>query len=616
MIKLYLKNKKSFYTCLIGIILASQLFFCVCFLFSSAYKYLIDITIKKDNYHVLIKGDLGNYNKNIKSKVYKSGKYYMVFEDIKKTYEETSNICHKYFCKEVKYNEKLLSLYGLGDNNYIDLMKKILLFIFCILSITMFFVIYNSFKVCMEVRKREFVLYKSLGCSNKDLLKIIFLGDLFISIIGIFLGFILGLIITKIIVFILNNLLLELLEERLKIIFNFTFILIGVFFIFLVIICGSIIPLRNIKKYHIMDMFRKEKVLGFNVNFSYKFFPFSLAYANFKREGKKYRSLIIGIALFLFLINIFSVFIGYTSYITKTYINIPDYDLSVISSDNMNFISDDLKAYKKINFKSCGMKIILPKEYINENDREVNGIVTNLGGNHVINKMSIDNKVKKIFWKKPSLNLNNYYLDLEMSDKIPFGFKSLISSNLVINLNDSEFSKVCPIYSYNLFLKTKENKLDDYLKKLKDHEFTYLNVKKSNEITRNLFLALKVILYCFVFLIWFVSLTEILNVLITSINIRRREFSLYKIIGFDNNYKIILIETLIISLKGFLLSFPFILICLDKLYKCVREVFDVDIILNIKGLVLSFILVYLTILFLFVTFYKIFMKKSLVENLK
>ena len=112
------------------------------------------------------------------------------------------------------------------------------------------------------------------------------------------------------------------------------------------------------------------------------------------------------------------------------------------------------------------------------------------------------------------------------------------------------------------------------------------------------------------------SLTEILNVLITSINIRRREFSLYKIIGFDNNYKIILIETLIISLKGFLLSFPFILICLDKLYKCVQEVFDVDIILNIKGLVLSFILVYLTILFLFVTFYKIFMKKSLVENLK
>ena len=115
-LKFLRKNKKQSLTIIIGTMLASILLFSVGFLFSSFREYLISKALEKNDYHVRIKGVISD-DSNIISLKEKDGEYYIKFDDINKTYKYTERLCHINLCDEINYNNKLLSLYGLGDNN-------------------------------------------------------------------------------------------------------------------------------------------------------------------------------------------------------------------------------------------------------------------------------------------------------------------------------------------------------------------------------------------------------------------------------------------------------------------------------------------------------------------
>ena len=135
----YLKgNKKQSLTIIIGTILTSILLFSVGILFSSFREYLINVTLNSDNYHVSIKGMVTN-DDNIISLKEKDDLYYIKYDDIRRTYEYTEKLCHTDLCEEVNYNDKLLSLYGVGDDNYLELFKSLISLIVFILSISVFF---------------------------------------------------------------------------------------------------------------------------------------------------------------------------------------------------------------------------------------------------------------------------------------------------------------------------------------------------------------------------------------------------------------------------------------------------------------------------------------------
>ena len=113
------KNPKQTFTILFGIVFASMVLFCVGILFSSFRGYLILKVTKESDFHVKIKGDLnGLYDKNIKSIKYLDSTYFIKFENIYDTYDLTDKICKEKECLEAIYNSKLLSLYGIGKNNY------------------------------------------------------------------------------------------------------------------------------------------------------------------------------------------------------------------------------------------------------------------------------------------------------------------------------------------------------------------------------------------------------------------------------------------------------------------------------------------------------------------
>ena len=130
------------------------------------------------------------------------------------------------------------------------------------------------------------------------------------------------------------------------------------------------------------------------------------------------------------------------------------------------------------------------------------------------------------------ITLNNVNLNLKFTNEVRFGFSDLLNkNNLIINLDDDNFNKVCPRYDNILYLNTDYRGLDDYLKEeiLENEkiEISYFNVKKMNEIIDNTILAVKLVCYGVVFLILIVTFVSLFSTLTLSISLRKREFALF-----------------------------------------------------------------------------------------
>ena len=210
MIKLSLsylrKNKKQTLTVLIGIILASVLLFSVGILFSSFRECLIKKILKTNDFHVKIEGNLnGLSDNNILSLKTDGDEYLIKFNNIYDTYRETDKICTQKTCDKIVYNVKLLSLYGIGDNNYLDLFKELLVGLVLVLSIAVFFIIYNSFQISLTKRRRDVALFKAIGISNNQLYKVFLFEGIICGVLGLILGFSLSLFFNIGIINLVNN---------------------------------------------------------------------------------------------------------------------------------------------------------------------------------------------------------------------------------------------------------------------------------------------------------------------------------------------------------------------------------------------------------------------------
>ena len=262
MIKLSLsylrKNKKQTLTVLIGIILASILLFSVGILFSSFRECLIKKILETNDFHVKIEGNLnGLSDNNILSLKIDGDEYLIKFDDIYDTYRETDNICTQKTCDKIVYNVKLLSLYGIGDNNYLDLFKELLVGLVLILSIAVFFIIYNSFQISLTKRKRDVALLKAIGISNSQLYKVFLFEGIICGVLGLILGFSLSLFFNISIINLVNNLFDEVFGEGLELSLYRPFIFIPFIFIIFIILFSAILPLFKIKKYKVMELFRE-----------------------------------------------------------------------------------------------------------------------------------------------------------------------------------------------------------------------------------------------------------------------------------------------------------------------------------------------------------------------
>ena len=625
------KNKKQTFTVIIGTILASVLLFSIGNLFSSFRKYLIEKTLEGADYHVKIEGNLDNYDDgDIASVKFKEDEYLIKYKNIKDTYENTDVICAKNNCQKTVYNVKLLSLYGIGDNNYLDLFKKLIVLIVFILSISVFFIIYNSFQISFSKKRKDIALFKLVGLNNSQLYRLFFIESILSGMLGIFIGFGLSLVLNLGIISLINNLLFEVLNGQLSLDVYIPFILIPLFFMIMIVCVSAIFPLFKIKKYKPMELFRESNLVE-GGNGVFKNFILNYSYTNYKRGQKKYRSLIMCVFILIILFYSFMRFTSYTVEILNKYINIPEYDVgakvNMEDYDKLNGLAEDLSSKKQSIFRSCHQEGTILGD-------SKNILVTDLGGNSVINLVreivtENDKMIKKEY--KPFSTLNEIVLDngvridgIRLTDDIPFGMKEKLTSNTVIlNLDKEMFDKVCLNYTGNLFADTDKNGLDrlimDYVTANKIEKISYTNIKKGYELVNNLMLLIKIFMYVCVGIVCLISVFTILNIISANIKFRKKEFASLKSLGMTN-FKISLclfLESLIICGKGIVYSFPFVLLISNSLYQNIGRYFDVNIgifgyELFGSGFVICLLLIFICMFISHLNLYR----QSLIQNIK
>ena len=632
-IRYFKKNKKQSLTIIIAVGLASILFFSVGILFSSFREYLIDKVIENNDYHVKIIGDV-SFEKNMTSLKENNGEYYIKFDNIYKSYEYTEKLCHVNECEKIIYNNKLFSLYGIGDDNYLELFMSLIIGIVTILSISVFFIIYNAFQMAFVKKKKDIFLFLSSFADWKQIFKIFLFEEIICGVFGVLIGIVLSIFLNLALIKIINIVLFEFLNGKLEFNIYIPFILIPLIFIMFIVFLSSVLPLLKIKKYNIIDVYKKGDIDRVHY-FHLKNLALGFAFTNYERGKRKYRSLILCIFILIVLFNSFLSFISYTKIIFNEYLNLPKYDVSLNVSEydyeKLLDFSNYLKADKKNIFKTCMQKVEIPlKNYNKGYQKTSNLIITNLGGNKLVNL--VDNTVLKgdkmyrekyiPFKKIENLMIGDYQINVSLSSKVSFGFENMIlEGNYILNLNNNDFNLVCPKYEGKAFIRTKETGLDkkiaEYAEKNDFYDLSYINVKKGYEFINNVILVLKLFMFISVFIIGIIVVMVIFNIVSANIKIRKKEFATLKSLGFEHVNLSLFLESLIICLKGGFYAFPFVLLINRYLFSNFVNFFDIKVmIMDYKVFLISILFIFILVLVCMFYSHRCLYKNSLINNIK
>ena len=353
------------------------------------------IASKYNDYHFVIKNiDIDDFNK-IKDKSYISQIYlqendegqlyeiddlpasfqiidginiYIKYDNYRKTCEytnnilETLNLTYIEACENCELNTRLLNSYGLIDVSIkpkanvdnvptcqvrlnftyvLDITFIIILLVFSILSII---ILYNAFLITINERKKEYAVLNSIGATESQILKMTFLENIIIGIMGIIIGFLLSILGSTIIVKMLNNI-LEPANYHFGLVLDIKYMMLSLVIMIINIYLASLIPSVKAGSTSIMQGIKNNKQIKFKKNNSIfeKVLPIEgkIALKNSKRNKNKYRIITI-----LFVICM-------TSYITMTtYINyekvaedlMDEYDIDA----EIDFSGDSNQYYKSI----------------------------------------------------------------------------------------------------------------------------------------------------------------------------------------------------------------------------------------------------------------------------
>lgn len=265
---------------------------------------------------------------------------YTVFNKKSRIIKQAQDLAREinYDENSIVYNSALLTLYGeSGYSNIKSSMVGMLVIMLSLVSIGCIIVIYNSFAISVMERKKEFGLLSSVGTTRKQLSHMVFFEALIVGAVGIVLGIVGAYIGIGVVVAIINNLIGDILEYKLRLVTNFTFIIVPVIFMILVIFISSIIPSRRASKVSPIEAIRQNDDIKINkkaiktgklVN---KLFGIEgeIALKNIKRNKKKYRVTIISLFISIVLFISFSSYMDYTLNTAGNVIGQYPYDITI-----------------------------------------------------------------------------------------------------------------------------------------------------------------------------------------------------------------------------------------------------------------------------------------------
>ena len=563
-------NKKRTINMIISIIFSILLLLSAGLIFSSIYTYMIKVVEEKNPYHVSFESKNFEKLKIIKKQEYKKSTMYIKYKSARKTYENTKLICTKIKCKNIKYNERLLSLYGVSKNKkIIESFKVALILILTILSVGVYILLSNIFRISLIERKKQIGLLKSIGMTKSLLLKNTLLENTIILIIGLVIGSVLSIWIVQIFLTTLNFLLKDIFTVKLELSFQPLFISISFIFIIIVFYISSLIPAIKVSGLSIIE------IINGNNNFSKKKLPkyifklkpkLKIIMFNYYRNKKNYKAIKFCIFTCSILYITATIYLKYGLILIDKFIKIPNYDFEIVSNYDEN-------SFQKLN--NFGNKYPKHKLYKTCNNDKI---------------MIVQHKKEGIINSK-YINLNNQIISKKIA-KAPFGFDNIDDKQIVFFTNN--LSKYCNNYNLIMFIKGDSNSIKKNLAKM-NIAISYVDTSKALKLTKNLILAIKISLYSVLIIVSIICIFLISNTLSISIKLKTKQIGILRSVGFTskNIKNMLLIETIIILIKTFIYVIPFTILISYILYKSIYKIININMFFPAKELLICFTIILL-----------------------
>ena len=447
--------KRTIYTT-ISIILCSFLIIATILIATSIGTGIKEnIASEYNDYHFIIKNlDLASFNK-IKDKEYIEQFYlqendegqlykleelpdsfnmengmnvYIKYDNFKKTASYTNDIFRtlNYSVLDTKekceFNTKLLTTYGLIDVSIgirnatqtdpicqvrlnfayvLDILFILILLVFSILSII---ILYNAFLITINERKKEYAILNSIGATEGQILKITFLENIIIGIVGIIIGGLLSVLGANIILKLLNNI-LEPTVYNFNLVIDIKYIVLALLIIIVNIYVSSVIPSAKASNTSVIQGIKSNKQIKYKKRNSIftRILPIEgkLASKNLKRNKNKYRIITILLVICMISYITVSTYINYEKEVAEL-VNEYDVDAEVLTMNQIDYYKEIFGNYATISgnkieyfeYKRIGPNIrIEPKEALQDNIDVDSGAIKIIGlddqtYNNTINKLN------------------------------------------------------------------------------------------------------------------------------------------------------------------------------------------------------------------------------------
>ena len=422
------KNRKRTLFAILSITLCTVLIFTTILVVSSIRSGITDnVEIGYNDYQLEIKNlDIETFNK-IKDKEYIDKIYmqdkdnetikllekpykltnlddeiniYIKFKNIRKTCEYSTAIIQiiddayktnidspeKVNNVEYKFNQKLLTVYGLIDVgiveennnktciarvNYTYIIDIMIIAILVIFSVIFIVILYNAFLITVNERKKEYAILNSVGGTEGQILKMLFLEGLIFGIIGILLGGIISIFCSNIILKLLNNILAET-GYDFRLILDIKYIVISLIIIIINIFIASIIPSLKASTSSVIQGIRNNSEIKpkKRVTLMERILPIEgkVAIKNIRRVKSKYR--IISILLIICMTS-YIVVSTYITYERETADLVDEYDsdaeLAINSTVDYKSLFKDYEVktgdnIEYLEYKELGLYVLVKPE--------------------------------------------------------------------------------------------------------------------------------------------------------------------------------------------------------------------------------------------------------------
>lgn len=353
---------------------------------------------------------------------------YIKFKNIRKTCEYATEIIQmveeskvsidnseKVNNIEYNFNQKLLTVYGLidvelvGENNnktcitrvnYTYIIDIMIIVILVILSVIFIIILYNAFLITVNERKKEYAIINSIGGTEGQILKMLFLEGVIMGITGILLGGVISIFSANIVLELLNKILAEI-GYNFRLVFDIKYILISIIIIIVNIFIASIIPSLKASTSSVIQGIKNNNEIKSRkrVSLLERILPTEgkIAIKNIRRVKSKYRIIII---LFVICMTSYIVVSTYINYERKTADLVDEYDsdaeLTVDSTVDYKSIINDYEIetgdnIEYIEYKQLGLYILAEPEDVfmnedsvtehNDNKKSIPMIITGVDDN-------------------------------------------------------------------------------------------------------------------------------------------------------------------------------------------------------------------------------------------